>query len=35
MNPLTDYKDIVDEAIRIDNRLYELRVEEGPRGYAA
>ena len=29
MDPPTTYKDMVDEAIKIDNRLYELRMEEG------
>ena len=31
MNPPKKYKDIVNEAIKIDNRLYELRIEDGPR----
>ena len=28
MNPLRKYKVIMDKAIRIDNRLYELREED-------
>jgi hypothetical protein len=31
MDPLAKYKDIVKEAIKIDNRLYELSLENrGP-----
>jgi hypothetical protein len=31
MDPLTDYKRMVNEAIKIDNRLYELRLERNRR----
>jgi hypothetical protein len=31
MDSPTDYKRMVDEAIKIDNRLYELRLERNGR----
>jgi hypothetical protein len=31
MDPPTDYKKIVDEAIKIDNRLYKLRLKRNRR----
>ena len=31
MDPPKDYKDMVDEAIKIDSRLFELRMERHPR----
>jgi hypothetical protein len=31
MDPPTDYRDMVDEAIKIDNRLYELKLERDGR----
>jgi hypothetical protein len=31
MDPLIDYKEMVDEVIKIDNRLYELKLERNGR----
>ena len=31
MNPPKKYKDMVNEAIKIDNRLYKLRIKDRPR----